>query len=257
MGPRPFGRGRLSLSFRFQCNVICFNGAATFRSRKVCVVCNAPESESVLQWGRDLSVAEGRSVPHPARQVPCFNGAATFRSRKAPSWPTTPGGCAGASMGPRPFGRGRPIPTWRARPPCTKLQWGRDLSVAEGAANARRLAEKRYASMGPRPFGRGRTRLAAGKPSARRFNGAATFRSRKGAGGGAARRSSGRFNGAATFRSRKGYGGNVAWQGGAPLQWGRDLSVAEGVRERGRCLKCMWLQWGRDLSVAEGDGRPA
>ena len=109
----------------------------------------------------------------------------------------------------------------------------------------------------------------------RPFNGAATFRLRKAEFGRAVFRATGSFNGAATFRLRKGLGPAVLSVqdvpsmgpqpfgcgriralyppvGNACLQWGRNLSVAEGY-----CLRCIGkmikdLQWGRNLSVAEG-----
>ena len=37
------------------------------------------------------------------------------------------------------------------------------------------------------------------------------------------------------------------------LQWGRNLSVAEGATSRRRPMGSGQLQWGRNLSVAEGD----
>ena len=36
------------------------------------------------------------------------------------------------------------------------------------------------------------------------------------------------------------------------LQWGRDLSVAEGFVDGIKDAEIPQLQWGRDLSVAEG-----
>ena len=155
MGPRPFGRGR-----------------------------KQKQKKSVkaewLQWGRDLSAAEGTALGCGGR------------------------GGGAASMGPRPFGRGRhatpmdnPImlmgfngaATFRprkdgipaARQVCfQRLQWGRDLSAAEGCRPPRPNRAP-IASMGPRPFGRGRRRrYCRPNPNGRRFNGAATFRPRKG-----------------------------------------------------------------------------
>ena len=178
MGPRPFGRGRLSSSSKDLSECVSFNGAATFRSRK--------DASSNL----------------PLQIASCFNGAATFRSRKAAArgpgaapaqlqWgrdlSVAEGACIArrrlpneaASMGPRPFGRGR-ITTTRRAGMISELQWGRDLSVAEGRYAAARAIAGRTASMGPRPFGRGRP-AAPTSPSTT-----------------------------------------------APLQWGRDLSVAEG-----------------------------
>ena len=155
MGPRPFGRGRLlwqpsspaSRSTLQWGRDLSVAEGAHGRGRGGCRV--------VLQWGRDLSVAEGRGHRYDAVDVLGFNGAATFRSRKV-SEGQTPKEALAASMGPRPFGRGRAagalgIPPW---PP--ELQWGRDLSVAEGQCSGGRHGGRCAASMGPRPFGRGR-----------------------------------------------------------------------------------------------------
>ena len=64
-------------------------------------------SASKLQWGRDLSVAEGPYTGLPFEALPSFNGAATFRSRKVEN-------------------KISDLNT------TLTLQWGRDLSVAEG-----------------------------------------------------------------------------------------------------------------------------
>ena len=181
-------------------------------------------------------------------------------------------------MGPRPFGRGRASTTAPSTRPA-KLQWGRDLSVAEGRGPTEKSPQKRGASMGPRPFGRGRliTTRRAPEPC-HGFNGAATFRSRKDVG--AIRLATQKvlgFNGAATFRSRKGrrvpQGGKrkgSASMGPRPFgrgrytlnQWRVAMSKASmGPRPFGRGRPPggykhselrMKLQWGRDLSVAEG-----
>ena len=59
------------------------------------------------------------------------------------------------------------------------LQWGRNLSVAEGTKQVETLFGA-VASMGPQPFGCGRTVSAQrASPPSPRFNGAATFRLRK------------------------------------------------------------------------------
>ena len=86
MGPRPFGRGRDGAPDRF--------GQA-----------------GRLQWGRDLSAAEGCGVGGGGRFDASFNGAATFRPRK--------------DLDARIDQHKR---EW--------LQWGRDLSAAEGGAAA-------------------------------------------------------------------------------------------------------------------------
>ena len=155
MGPRPFGRGRIAISPRAGPAADSFNGAATFRSRKASYAAEVQKEIRALQWGRDLSVAEGMRILATGR-------------------PPIP-----ASMGPRPFGRGRPAcpacrrlvarfngaATFRSRKvywPDTMfsvarlLQWGRDLSVAEGVCICHHGRAHHKASMGPRPFGRGR-----------------------------------------------------------------------------------------------------
>ena len=201
MGPRPFGRGRKVEYHRHRRNQGASMGPRPFgRGRHVRAA--ADLARRLLQWGRDLSVAEGsRGSPAISSANLGFNGAATFRSRKGgsrrPTYLTSaasmgprPFGrgrhigdfCAladyNASMGPRPFGRGRVGPAAGGRR-AVKLQWGRDLSVAEGGS-AREKAADACASMGPRPFGRGRRRRATLERAASWcFNGAATFRSRK------------------------------------------------------------------------------
>ena len=147
-----------------------------------------------LQWGRDLSVAEGRTV-----------SSTSSRQRHG-------------------------------------LQWGRDLSVAEGRYRFARSLHGSAASMGPRPFGRGRLAPSLTEwKSQKSFNGAATFRSRKEPGLATTGMLPGCFNGAATFRSRKGNGLPARKARHLPLQWGRDLSVAEG---RG------WSAWSAPLVVS-------
>src|SRR5579884_951060 len=157
-----------------------------------------------------------------------------------------------ASMGPRPIGRGN-SPLWARRGiPMAKLQWGRDRSVAEILPLLRRR----------RP--------------PRRFNGAATDRSRKCANTARARRRPavasmgprpiGRGNhsearraaarGLASMGPRPIGRGNVRiprGRGGAPpwLQWGRDRSVAEILPRWPEGEPAIALQWGRDRSVAE------
>ena len=255
MGPQPFGCGRDNKTTSGPSQLVGFNGAATFRLRKGGVTTRPrgplsrfngaatfrlrkvalpspyrPDVDS-LQWGRNLSVAEGAGRPSaaPAGRAsmgpqpfgcgrdrmeatidpqawlqwgrnlsvaegwPCgqdrardcvrFNGAATFRLRKditmrgaPPTWR--------ASMGPQPFGCGRgsedvlffdapmlqwgrnlsvaegPSPDALPHDPAT-LQWGRNLSVAEGATPSASLPRGATASMGPQPFGCGRYRHAS------------------------------------------------------------------------------------------------
>ena len=225
MGPRPFGRGMTPPALRL-CPKGSFNGAATFRSRNVVFEpagCRkheasmgprpfgrgmpagpdgrpppkllqwgrdlsvaewapwrpAPARENSLQWGRDLSVAEWRSFCRTCSLFGRFNGAATFRSRNA-------------------------IQASSLSLMSVMLQWGRDLSVAECR------------------------QLGGFWADFWRFNGAATFRSRNVALYWRAVPSQCcRFNGAATFRSRNARYSRRPARATSPLQWGRDLSVAE------------------------------
>ena len=261
------------------CQGRCFNGAATFRPRKV-----GTEKAGKLPLKR-------------------FNGAATFRPRKARRRAHHAPRVL-ASMGPRPFGRGRRFcglaiisdtrsfngaATFRPRkgrhrraPPSfvKELQWGRDLSAAEGC----RLRMTSSANVGLQ-WGRDLSAaegLSAARLKTRRysFNGAATFRPRKAAeragrrwlgmlqwgrdlsaAEGPTRRSTSRpttfsFNGAATFRPRKAAPAPDLHVPHHALQWGRDLSAAEGMTRYGHDPFNRKLQWGRDLSAAEGCHRP-
>ena len=158
-----------------------------------------------LQWGRDLSVAEwsirqrvsamyrasmgprpfGRGMTRLEISISCplrgFNGAATFRSRnvtfgdvKRISAKRFNGAATFRSRNVESHGDGEVS--------AARLQWGRDLSVAEWQVAGPNAARAR-ASMGPRPFGRGMSSLRCPSlPHMSRFNGAATFRSRNGCG---------------------------------------------------------------------------
>ena len=227
MGPQPFGCGRRRkgpLGSQYHSR---FNGAATFRLRKVLTQFRCKDLSYQLQWGRNLSVAEGSRPAalflfHPTR----FNGAATFRLRKAElghqvvddpaaSMGPQPFGCGRritarpsppvphASMGPQPFGCGRAVRSiWR--PSGLRLQWGRNLSVAEGPVVARggHLPD---ASMGPQPFGCGRTTTTKKKSRPRSAS-----------------------MGPQPFGCGRLGIGRRGPRRGDQLQWGRNLSVAEG-----------------------------
>ena len=205
MGPRPFGRGRSRES-------IGRGGAPTSLQwgRDLSVaegvrITVIPNDADPLQWGRDLSVAEGTCSTGRARsRRPGFNGAATFRSRKVT--PTTTTSVTSAALQ-----WGRDLSVAEGSSPndvgasTPELQWGRDLSVAEGDGE-HRVELLRRSFNGAATFrsrkGRHRSLLCRRGP---RFNGAATFRSRKG--GGVRPMTEDDvpcFNGAATFRSRKG-----------------------------------------------------
>jgi len=158
----------------------CFNGAATFQSRKGRPATRSRILPVTLQWGRDLSVAES-TPPNPPRP-----------SRAKLQW-----------------GRDLSVAERILWPPAAKpsdrLQWGRDLSVAERGSD-------RFILLHTGGLQWGRDLSVAESPhSAKKqavaeesFNGAATFQSRK-AGTYPVRHTGDarRFNGAATFQSRK------------------------------------------------------
>ena len=180
MGPQPFGCGRPVAGSVCGASQSASMGPQPFGCGR-CRATGGFQSRSPLQWGRNLSVAEGpRAGPFRTRRRG-FNGAATFRLRKVRAH-ATEGHATRA------------------------LQWGRNLSVAEGRWWAGEGGRRRRASMGPQPFGCGR-----------------------------------RVPTPATVMR-------------TALQWGRNLSVAEGSSLAPGALQICALQWGRNLSVAEGRG---
>ena len=275
MGPQPFGCGRGRTARPGARRPGRFNGAATFRLRKAGHSPAPHFGVSELQWGRNLSVAEGSMTALKSKLILRFNGAATFRLRKGAPRPRArprprasmgpqpfgcgrdrhpgrPAGGGAASMGPQPFGCGRTLTVAKAYPG-RPLQWGRNLSVAEGEGGGAQKESARVASMGPQPFGCGRSlmpRVRSPCPMLQwgrnlsvaegelgqcnhlvvpGFNGAATFRLRKATRGRPQGRLAERFNGAATFRLRKARCVGVTVSA-AQRQWGRNLSVAEGKK---------------------------
>ena len=252
MGPRPFGRGRVSSPRAALLATPRFNGAATFRSRKARRV--RPRAGRVCASMGPRPFGRGRTWPEwcARRLRRRFNGAATFRSRKVHPWPFRQS-CATSFNGAATFRSRKVEPADESRRIVLGFN-GAATFRSRKAFSARAALNATSASMGPRPFGRGRPVWPAG-----------TIRSLPG------------FNGAATFRSRKGQHSPSINRTEAPLlQWGRDLSVAEGAQAehgvrrpvpasmgprpfgRGRAGVARvsneeWkLQWGRDLSVAEG-----
>ena len=160
---------------------------------------------ALLQWGRDLSVAEtGAEEPRGGPCLPCFNGAATFQSQ-----------------------RRRLLPGQRRRT-IIRLQWGRDLSVAETRECGRHCQTGLRASMGPRPFRRRDVCIRANNLEdvlelqwGRDLSVAETSRKNTIA------------SACTTLQwgprpfSRRDLKGVVTRQSWTELQWGRDLSVAE------------------------------
>ena len=276
MGPRPFGRGR-HVQVVEQAGAGCgLQWGRDLSAAEGMRVAGVYEPVCRLQWGRDLSAAEGSRRARRAISSTCFNGAATFRPRKA-NRVRGPRPDPPASMGPRPFGRGRDeyvvlgvvgvVLQWGRDLSAAEgmqtdmlskmdisLQWGRDLSAAEGGAERLVIrpalllqwGRDLSAAEGVRPslhgvpqrvlqWGRDLSAaegwyLSYSIKSDESFNGAATFRPRKGRRSFSARKSSTSFNGAATFRPRKGAVHAGSLMPPAMLQWGRDLSAAEGSR---------------------------
>ena len=203
MGPQPFGCGRAAgpcreaaarrcfngaATFRLRKEPAswlccyqrsCFNGAATFRLRKAAGVRSGPPQNSMLQWGRNLSVAEGSRSLKSTVISSLLQWGRNLSVAEGGSKHSTSGPPPTASMGPQPFGCGRPS-CEKVLANRLRLQWGRNLSVAEG-----------------------RVSLLTGRLDLTSFNGAATFRLRKARRAASTTARSAGFNGAATFRLRK------------------------------------------------------
>ncbi len=160
MGPRPIGRGkRTGCSARSRRLVGCFNGAATDWSRKVDIGSAPQRARAAASMGpRPIGRGnDSQRLTGTRQRAIGFNGAATDWSRKASAD--------------------------RATVEClvpTRLQWGRDRSVAE-------MRPRRRSSLdAARSLQWGRDRLVAEMSvsrstasGSRGFNGAATDRSRK------------------------------------------------------------------------------
>ena len=188
-----------------------------------------------LQWGHDLSVVESRpSGTARSRSRSSFNGATTSRSWNLTHGADEPTGGSGASMGPRPLGRG--IAGDRAR-----LVEGGPASMGPRPLGRgiphpdRQPADARHASMGPRPLGRGIDPEAV-KRAARQI--VASMGPRP----------LGRGIPAKTERPIAASPG--ASMGPRPL--GRGIFAGSGNTLKYR----LQLQWGHDLSVVESGHRP-
>ena len=115
-----------------------------------------------------------------------------------------------------------------------ELQWGRNLTVAEGMQGPRCRPRTPFASMGPQLDSCGRI------DAADNVLGCAV------ASMGPQLDSCGRIelNPDRVGAIRR-------------LQWGRNLTVAEGLKAASRLPADVLLQWGRNLTVAEGRGKAA
>ena len=108
MGPRPDGRGRVKDRLTTLHEHVLRQwgrGRMAAEGRKQDI---DPLDIDLRQWGRGRMAAEGfRCLPWPHTIDQSVNGAAAGWPRKA-GWPTRRSLGGGASMGPRPDGRGRP-----------------------------------------------------------------------------------------------------------------------------------------------------
>ena len=109
------------------------------------------------------------------------------------------------------------------------LQWGRNLTVAEGVVGAEWESVLADASMGPQLDSCGRLRHDLD-----------------------ARIESHKLQWGRNLTVAEGQGRRRPRPNRRPLQWGRNLTVAEGVARCLRVGRAALLQWGRNLTVAEG-----
>ncbi len=132
------------------------------------------------------------------------------------------------SMGPRSLDRGN-IPGRCGYCLHSLFQWGRDLSIAEIWNTPIPVISPTRVSMGPRSLDRGNSTIGEFRwwIIEQSFNGAAISRSRKYMPNVPTRHQQSHFNGAAISRSRKYRTRRFKGMGYVPLQWGRDLSIAE------------------------------
>src|SRR5579875_963528 len=109
----------------------------------------------MLQWGRDLSIAEiFTGGPQGDCGQQSFNGAAISRSRKYPG--PFPGSLPACLFNGAAISRSRKYAlTFAVNVRRWDVQWGRDLSIAEISVSPRCLGCRLYRSMGPRSLDRG------------------------------------------------------------------------------------------------------
>ena len=149
---------RISYHHRF----ISFNGAATFRPRRVSYHELESARPDMLQWGRDLSAAESAALAVSMDgATKRFNGAATFRPRRAFDFQVGDVLTWLLQWG-RDLSAAESLRSSRCLMRPIRLQWGRDLSAAERPGRPGLAERNRPASMGPRPFGRGEGRGCVG-----------------------------------------------------------------------------------------------
>ena len=84
-----------------------------------------------LQWGRDLSIAESASVSRPASRSRVLQWGRDLSIAESRVGRVQVDDGHRASMGPRSLDRGIRSPSKNGCMPPILLQWGRDLSIAE------------------------------------------------------------------------------------------------------------------------------
>ncbi len=109
-----------------------FNGATARRPWKTGKVQqNAEAYIAELQWGHGPEAVEDTGRGSGPQYSKCFNGATArrpWKTRLGKIWRTA---AAGASMGPRPGGRGRPPLEESSTPSSPPLQWGHGPEAVE------------------------------------------------------------------------------------------------------------------------------
>ena len=83
-----------------------FNGAATFQSRKLANGMTTGPLSQLLQWSRDLSVAETSELPSVAWTSAPLQWSRDLSVAETGVWLGRLPGAGGPSMEPRPFSRG-------------------------------------------------------------------------------------------------------------------------------------------------------
>ena len=107
------------------------NGAAAWQLRKAIGHTPLAVCLALLQWGRNLAVAEGARPYRAARWSRCFNGAATWQLRKAPWSKRMPCGAPRLQWG-RNLAAANGVDSGDRHVALKQLQWGRNLAAAEG-----------------------------------------------------------------------------------------------------------------------------
>ena len=171
---------------------------------------------------------KARTFRRAATTCSGFNGAAAWQLRKA-------GAGAGraersdASMGPQLGSCGRsPIGEMHS-PLASMLQWGRSLTVAEGAGQGPHHCGRHGASMGPQLGSCGRFGRRSRTPRYELLQWGRSLAAAEGARPHRAARWSRCFNGAAAWQLRKARGSLNTPGPPNELQWGRSLAAAEGA----------------------------